>query len=165
MTSTIQPGKADVECVGDPDERCPQPLVAECRRAVHGGIGREADDRDQRRDHDDHAQPGEEPSRHCLAGLTRLRGVVRNGLEPRVGEHAQRQRERELAPSGRRSDVVPLPRHDEDGAEQDEQHVRHEREAGDDDGHAVHLGSPDEAGGGQAEDHEDADQAHPMADG
>ena len=92
----------------DPHQRRPSPRRAERRVAVLDRERREPDDRDQHVDHDHRAERAEEAARQVAARLAGLLGEVRDRLEPRVGEHRERQREGELVPGRRGADRDPV---------------------------------------------------------
>ena len=75
--------------------------VSQLGRAVADGKRHQADDRDPDVDGDDRADAAEEALRQLHAGAPRLLREVRDGLEPRVREHRERQREDELVPRRR----------------------------------------------------------------
>ncbi len=87
-----------VERRGDAHERRLEPLVAECGLPARHRIGGEPDRPDEHGHEHDEADGGEERARQRAAGLRRLLGQVRDRLEPRVREHRQREREREIGP-------------------------------------------------------------------
>ena len=153
-----QPG---VEGDRDPHERGAPPLLAERRRAVLDRVRGEADQGEQRRDDDDDAQAREQPAGQRLAGLPRLGRVVGDRLETRVGQHRERECERQLAPARRRADLEALAREHEHPAEHDQEYVRRQRDPRDDDRDAVHLRAPHEPARREPEDHEHADQCVP----
>ena len=84
------------------------------------------------------------------AQLARLLGQVGDGLEPRVGEHGERKREREVVPGRGDAEVGSLRervgRDDEREAEDDEQELRREVEPGDDEAGGVELRAARRAG-------------------
>ena len=148
-----------------PGERRLQPLLAERRLAVLDREGGEADDRDGGRDHDHEPDRGEEAPRQRPARLARLLGEVGDGLEAGVGEHRQRQREREVVPGRRDAEVGPLRervrREEQRETEDHEQELRREVEPGDDEARRVELGTAHEPHGGDREDDADGDDDVP----
>ena len=120
------------ERVDDSHERRALPRRPELRHAVRRGEGRERDERDQHGDDDDGADPEEEAARQVAPRLPRLLREVRHGLEARVREEGERQRERDLVPRRLRADVEPArerARREEEGeAEHHEQQLRDEVE-------------------------------------
>ena len=113
-----RPGQADVDAKrpGEPVRQMPlqrgddahqgraQPVGTECRRPVRRRVRRETDQGDQDVDDDDQADRAEQAARQVPAGAAHLLRVVRDGLEPRVREHGQRQRERDLVPRRMRAE-------------------------------------------------------------
>ena len=105
------------------------------------------DEPDRRRDEHDEPDAHEEAARQSLPGLARLGGEVRHGLETRVGERREREREGEVPPRrrGAQVDVREVARGEDEGeAEDDEQEVGEERQRGDPNGDGVQLRAPDE---------------------
>ena len=107
-----RPGQADVdpqqpldperdvgpERVDDTHERSALPGRPELRRPLGRREGRKRDERDQHSDDDDQADPGEQAPGQITARLPRLLRKVRHGLQARVREQGERQRERDLVP-------------------------------------------------------------------
>ena len=73
-------------------------------RTVSGRERREPDHGDCRVEQDDEADCPEEAPGKVASRPTRLLREVRHGLEARVGEHRERQREREVVPCRRRAE-------------------------------------------------------------
>ena len=101
-------GERPVERRRDADERCLQPFLSERGLAVRHGVCGETDRTDEHGHHDDEPDRGEERSRQRATRLGRLLGEVRNGLETRVREHREWQREREVAPVLAAREAEPL---------------------------------------------------------
>ena len=95
---------------------------------------------------------------HAPRRLARLLGEVGDGLHPRVGEHRDRDREREVRPGGRDApvDVVDEDRgaEDEEHAEQDEQHLGREVEHREDDRELRRLLDADDVERDEDHDHD-----------
>ena len=117
-------GQLSVEGCGDADERRLEPLVSERGRPVVDGIRGETDCSDEDGHEHDESDCREERARQRPAGLARLLGEVGGRLQARVGEHRERQGEREIAPVLSARDAEPLSqdvgREEKCGAEQDE---------------------------------------------
>ena len=82
----------------DAHERRLQPFLSERRLAARHGVGGKTDRADEHGHDHDEADRGEERSRQRATRLGRLLREVRDGLEARVREHRERQRESEVAP-------------------------------------------------------------------
>ncbi len=128
-------------------------------------VGRDSDEPDREGDGNHEADSCEETPWERLARLTRLGGKVGDGLEPRVGDHREREREGDRTPRRRRPEVDALGqrvgREEEHEAEHDEQQMRGEGQPGDQDRAAVETRPPNEARYRDPEDHEDADDGVP----
>src|SRR2546421_5480705 len=159
---------ADAEVLDEPEHRVVREAVrwrqAEHRLVVavdqmhrHGGERdqrqREVDGEDRDRDHDDRARDAP----HRVACLLR---EVRDGLDPRVGDHRNRDREQEVAPGRRRAEVdvrhEDVRAEDEREAEQHEQDLRGEVDPGEPDVDPCRLLDPDDV---QPDEKDDDDRA------
>ena len=150
------PRKLRGDRVRDSRERREPPALAERRAPVLDREGRDPDDADRDRDRHDGADPREEASWQRAPRLLRLGRQVRDRLEPRVREHRERERERELVPRRVRAEVDPAERvriEEEREPEHDQEHVRDHGNDRDDDGQPVELRPADEPDGRQREDH------------
>ncbi len=151
--------------VDDPEQRREQPLVAERGLTVLDRKRREADDRDRNVERDDDTDGGEEPAADVDTRPPSLFGEVRNRLEPRVGEHCERQRECDLVPARARAEIDPgcesVGRDEEGEAEDDEQPLRREVEHSDTDPGRVQARAPEEPNERDRNDHPDADDHVP----
>ena len=136
-----------------------QRLVVARARLVHRERGerdrgqREVDDEDGDRDEPDRA--GDRAQR-----VARLLGEVRDGLDPGVGDHPDRDREEEVPPGRRDPEVDVLLQdvraEDEDEADQHEQHLRREVDHREQDVQLRRLLDPDDVQRDQEHDHDRA---------
>ena len=104
-----------------------------------------------------HAEDGEEDEvdrpRHILIGVARLLGHVRDGLDARVGEHGQREREHRVVPRRNRAEVDLVDEErgiqDEEGADDYDQHLGPEIDDGEDEVELGRLADPADVQPGQ----------------
>ena len=158
-------GKRSVERRRDPEERQLEPLLAERRLPVLDRIGGEADRADEHRHDDDEPDGREERARQRAPRLGRLLGEVRNRLEPGVGEHRERQREREVAPVLAAREAEPVDergrREQEREPEHDEQRLHDEVEERDGERPEVESRAPEDPDPGDHHDDRAADDRVP----
>ena len=118
---------------------------------------RERDERQREVDREDGDRDEPDRARDRPHGVARLLGEVRDGLDPRVGDHPHRDREEELAPGRCRAevDVVDERRgaEDEEEAEQHEQQLRAEVDEREDDVQLRRLLDADDVEGDEHDDH------------
>ena len=154
-----------VERGHDSHHRCVQPASPEGGCAVIGWERRQGHEADRDVDQDDEPDPGKEAARQVASRLARLLGEVRHRLEPRVGEHRQRQGEGDLVPgrlgADRDSARERVPREEQREAERHEAELRDEVEHGDDDPVAVEGRATEQADHSDADDHADRDDQVP----
>ena len=158
-------GQRAAQRVHDSHQRRVQPLGAEGRRAAGGRKRGERHEGDRHVDHDDEADPGEEAARQVPPRLAGLLGEIGDGLEARVGEHRERQREDDLVPARVRPDRDAVGQRfageEEREAEHDEHQLRREVEHRDEDPVAVERGAPHQPHRRDAHDHRDPDDDVP----
>ena len=159
--------KVCAERVDDAEHRREQPGVAELGAPLLDGERRQPDDRDRDVERDDDADRAQQAAPDVDAGTARLLREVGNRLEPRVREHRERQREREVRPAGLGADRHPfrqrVGREQEREPEHDDEDLGHEVEHGDGNPDQVQPGAPEEADERDARDHEHADDDVPRA--
>ena len=148
----------------DADERRAQPVAAE-QRSV---IGRECRDRhhgDRDVEHDDEPDRAEQRSRQVAARPARLLREIRDGLESRVREHRQRDREKERMPRRRgperRSGLQCVCREEQREAEAHDQQLCAQVDERDQERPAVQPRAVDQADHCDPRDHEAADDDVP----
>ncbi len=153
------------EHLHDPEQRGEEPLAAEIGLAARHRERREADDGDRDvEDHDD-ADGAEEAAGDVDAGAASLLREVGHRLQAGVGEHRERQREREIGPARRRAQLDSarerVRREEQGEAEHDDEQLRHEVEHRDADAGRVEAGATEEAHGRDGENRRHADDDVP----
>ena len=118
---------------------------------------READDRDCHVQQDDEADRAEQAPRQIAPRTAGLFGEVRDRLEPRVSEHRERERERDVVPGRRVAQRRPtrqrMRREEQREAEPDQQELGGEVDDCHVHGPAVEPGAMDEADHADSRDH------------
>ena len=161
---TEEPGELGPDRVGDSRERREPPLVPECGRPVLHRERGDSNHPDRDRDGHDRADPREETPRQRSPGLPRLGREVGDGLEAGVGEHRERERERQLVPGGLRAEVDSPERvhiEEQGEAEDDQERVRHHRDQRDRHCEAVELRPAHEPDSRERDDHRYSDHDVP----
>ena len=138
----------DAEVLDDAEHRVGGELRAEHRHPVVDGHRREGDQRQREVDGEDRDRDHEDRARDGTDRVARLLREVGDGLDPRVGDHRDRDREQEVAPGRRRPEVDVVGERvraeNENEAEQDEQHLRREVDRGETDVDLRRLLNPDD---------------------
>ena len=142
----VQQPAAEAEGRDDAEDGIVRVLAAERGGAVDDGQRGERDDRDARIDAEDREEHHVDRLGHVAPGVLRLLGHVRDLLDAGVGDHRDREREDELRPRGRRTQVHLV--HEqrgiehEHGADDDEQHLRGQVDDGEDEVELGRLAQP-----------------------
>ncbi len=132
-----EPG-AEAEVLDDPEDRVVGEGRAELGRVVAGGVvgdrhRREGDHRDQQVEAEHREDDEADAARDRPRGVLRLLGHVGDRLDPGVGDHPDRDPEREVAPGRGDAEMDVVDQHlgaeDEEQPDQDEHHLG--REVGD----------------------------------